>query len=186
LTRRWLRWGKILSQESTTAARLLKPPPLSSTCAPLPPILDQKEIAMKKTVSKKSTVAKKSPAKTSSTPAKKNSTKRSNPVAPVKQPTGGKTAARAAQPLRFAHPFFTPTPSPSAQSYRESELACWITSRATSSRFLRPPARLSSPSLTSSVSRAPSRFRPPAPSGSTPAETLAAAPTPHRESLLKP
>jgi hypothetical protein len=69
-----------------------------------------KKAASKKSTTKKSTVAKKAPAKKSSTPAKKTSTKRSSPVAPVKQPTGGKTAARAAQPLRFAHPFFTPTP----------------------------------------------------------------------------
>ena len=69
-----------------------------------------KKTVSKKSISRKSTVAKKSPAKKSSTPAKKTSTKRSSPVAPVKQPTGGKTAARAAQPLRFAHPFFTPTP----------------------------------------------------------------------------
>jgi Calcineurin-like phosphoesterase len=69
-----------------------------------------KKTVSKKSTSKKSTVAKKSPAKKSSIPAKKSATKRSSPVAPAKQPPGGKTAARATQPLRFAHPFFTPTP----------------------------------------------------------------------------
>lgn len=69
-----------------------------------------KKAVSKKSTTKKSSVAKKSPAQKSSIPAKKTSTKGSSPVASAKQRGGAKTRAKTPEPLRFAHPFFTPTP----------------------------------------------------------------------------
>lgn len=70
-----------------------------------------KKTASKKSAAKKFSAGEKPAAKKSTTPAKKSATTRgSSPAAPVKKPTGGKTATKSSEPLRFAHPFFTPTP----------------------------------------------------------------------------